>query len=87
MIKVDKGDVEMHGTAEDICTDIACALQIIKATLSKKFGESFASGVLERACKLGLMSDEEVRQKQKETMKQFNRGLLATLTKAMLEDD
>lgn len=91
MLKSENGEVKIKGKPYEICSDISTAIKAAKAAFAEDFGEEAAERMLKRACELGFKSDEEVdallEKAHAEAMRKFNQGLMATLAKAMMQDD
>ena len=87
MLKSENGCVEFRGEPENITSDLACAIRAAKVILSNSMSEEQAKLKIARTIEIGLMTEEELKAEREKVMKEFERGLTATLAKAMLMDD
>lgn len=87
MLKSEKGHITLKGSPVALMDDLACAIRGVRDAMSEKVGEERAKTLIARSIELSLMTDEEVEAEVEKAMKEFERGLTATLMKAMLQDD
>lgn len=87
MIKSENGCVQISGNPVTNMSDLSCAVKGLVDHLTKTEGEERATRLVKGAIEVAFMTDEEVEAKSREALKEFERGLTATLAKAMLFDD
>lgn len=81
MIKVDNGKITMHGTGEDMLTDLACVIHAIYESMTEVASEKIAKETLNEVLKVATMNEEEL---TNEVTKAFQKGVTSTFLKAML---
>lgn len=87
MIKSENGVVELNGDTVEIMADLTSAIMGMRKAFEKKEGKENADKFIKKAIEIGLMNNEEIAAETEKALKQFERGLMATLAKAMLFDD
>ena len=79
MIKVERGQTEIHGAAHEILSELTCAIKSVYETLAEYKDEEFAKTMIERANRLALTDEKELGNELKSSLVECLNELLKHL--------